>query len=392
VIGLDAAPFPAAPPLSASHPAGARVVRAGPGDAGALAGFYRQTWDPDATAERVRAARRKAAAANTVAPGEEVPTFLFTLDGRVLGHLTTVPLRLWDGRAAHPAYWLKGLMVLPEARNGPVGFLLLREAVRQLPLTLAMAVAPEARRLFGALGFADLGALPDHVRVLEPARVLRALGREGAEPPAAAARVPRALLRSPAACALLGAAARAGLGAWSALADSPRLHRGWVLPELPAGEARRLWVRARAGVRAAAARDAADLEARYGAGGYRWIGVRESGGLVALGVLRPPSPGGDPRLGGIAVATLSDLVVPPGRPDAARALLATAELAARGLGADALLCSASHRSLRGPLRRRGYLSTGARVHALLRAPGLDLPGDAGDWWLTRGDGLADEGV
>ncbi|MFL5541718.1 MAG: hypothetical protein ACJ8J0_22220 [Longimicrobiaceae bacterium] len=372
-----------APAVPAPDPAGARVVRAGPGDAGALAGFYRQTWDPAATAERVRVARRKAAAANTVAPGEEVPTFLFISEGRVLGHLTTLPLRLWDGRAAHPAYWLKGLMVLPEARNGPVGFLLLREAVRQLPLTLAMAVAPEARRLFGALGFADLGALPDHVRVLEPARVLRALGQGGAEPPAAARMLPRALL---------GAAARVGVGAWSALADSPRLHRGWVLPELPAGEVHRLWVRARAGVRAAPARDAADLEARYGAGGYRWIGVRESGGLAALGVLRPPSPGGDPRLGGIAMATLSDLLVPPGRPDAARALLATAELAARGLGADALLCSASHRSLAGPLRRRGYLSTGARVHALLRAPGLDLPGDAGDWWLTRGDGLADEGV
>ncbi|HET7228571.1 MAG TPA: hypothetical protein VFJ16_01080 [Longimicrobium sp.] len=381
---------PSAPALTDAA-AGARVVRAGAGDEAALAEFYRQTWDAGATEGSVRAARRRAAVANTVEPGHEVPTFLFVAGGRVLGHVTTLPLRLWDGRQALPAYWLKGLMVLPEARNGPVGFLLLREAVRQLPRAMAMVVAPEARRLFAALGFADLGALDDRVRVLEPGRVLAALGTDGTELPAAARRLlPRAVVRSRAACAVLGAAARAALGGWCALADSPPLHRGWILPELPPGEAHRLWVRARRELAAAPCRDAADLEARYGAGGYRWIGVRERGGLVALGVVRAPSPAGDPRLGGVRMATLADAVVAPGRGDAARALLATAELTARGLGADALLCAASHASLAGPLRRRGYVRAGERVHALLRAPGDALPPSAAAWWLTRGDGHADE--
>jgi GNAT superfamily N-acetyltransferase len=394
VLAVDAAPRTDAPPPPSPAPSpstdGAQVVRAGPGDAEALAEFYRQTWDAGATAESVRVSRRRAAAANTVSPGEEVPTFLFTAGGRVLGHVTTLPLRIWDGHATLPAYWLTGLMVLPEARNGPVGFLLLREAVRHLPRTMGMVVAPEARRLFTALGFLDLGTLCDRVRLLEPKRVIRALAADGAELPAAARKVPRALLRSPLATALMGAAARAALGAWCAVADSPRYQRGWILPELPLGEVHRLWMRTRSALRGAPARDAGDLEARYGQGGYRWIGVRESGGLVALGVLRPPSPGGDARLGGIALATLADVVVPPDRPDAARALLATAELAARGLGADALLCAASHSSLAGPMRRRGYLQAGARVHAMVRAPGDDLPRSASAWWLTRGDGHADE--
>jgi hypothetical protein len=369
-------------------------VRVDEGHAELLAGFYRATWDAGATASGVRAARRRAAAANPVAPGEEVPTFLFVAGGRALGHLTTLPVRLWNGGRLVAAHWLKGLMVLPEARNGPVGYYLLREAVRHLPVTMAMVVAPEARRLFGAVGFAELGTLPDTLRVLEPGRVLARLDAEalaGSLPPWARGVLPR-LQRSPAGCAVAGWLASAALAAWSAVADSPRTHRGWVLPELPAGDAARLWVRMRRLLAAAPARDAARLAARYGEAGYRLVGVRERGELVALGAVRPPRPGGDPRLHGIRLATLSELLCLPGHSAAARALLATAEQVARGLEADALLCAASHVSMAQPLRRRAYLRAPGSVHVLLRAPAdAGLPGSIARWWLTRGDSNADEG-
>src|SRR5213593_994324 len=130
---------------------GVDIVRADDRHAPALAEFYRAVWDPSATPEAVRRARATAAAQNPVTPGEEVPTFLFLQRGRVLGHVTTIPVRLHAAGTSRPGHWVKGLMVVPEHRNGPVGMLLLKEAVRQLDLAMAMVVQPAPRRLFQAL-------------------------------------------------------------------------------------------------------------------------------------------------------------------------------------------------------------------------------------------------
>jgi hypothetical protein len=370
------------------------VVRAGPEHAETLAEFYRATWDASATAAGVRAARRDAADRNTSEPGREPPTFLFLLGGRPVGHVTTLPLRLWTAEGTTRGYWMKGLMVAPEHRNGPVGFLLLREAVKDLGLSMAMVVAPEARRLFTAAGFADLGALPDAVRILDPARVLLRVDPSALPDslPGWMRRAAAAIQRSPAASALAGAAASIGIGGWTAARDSARLHRGWVLPRLDADEATLLWQRARRRISAAPSRDAGDLLARYdGRGEYRLIGVRERGGLAALGILRAPRASADPRLNGIRMAALADVVCPVDRPGLLLALLSTAETTARGLDADALLFSASHRSTRAALRRRAYLPMGGGVHVMVRNPaGTPLPAALADWWVTRGDGHADE--
>ena len=90
-----------------------------------------------------------------------MPTFLFVRDGEAIGHVGTIPMFLdLDGRSV-PAHWLKGLMILPEARNGPVGFLLIKEAGKSLELSMALVVKEEARRLFTALGYHDIGAVID---------------------------------------------------------------------------------------------------------------------------------------------------------------------------------------------------------------------------------------
>ena len=50
--------------------------------------------------------RARLAARNLAAPGEEIPNFLFLLDGRVIGHLSTIPFRLAAGGSEWPAHWL----------------------------------------------------------------------------------------------------------------------------------------------------------------------------------------------------------------------------------------------------------------------------------------------
>ena len=160
--------------MRAGQPA-VQVLRAGEEHDAAVAEFIRATWDPHATAESVRRSRLSAAAVNPASPGEESPNFIFLQDGKVLGYVGTIPIRVWTGNGERPAHWVKGLMVLPEFRNGPVGFLVLKEAARNLDCSMALAVLPVVVGLFERLGFSDLGILPNFVRVLRPARLLHRL-------------------------------------------------------------------------------------------------------------------------------------------------------------------------------------------------------------------------
>ena len=152
--------------------------------ADAIAAFYREVWNPAATAESVVAGIRRSAAQNVSAPGQATPTALVLAGNRVVGYCGSIPQRLWDGARERPAYWVKGLMVLPEYRNGPIGYLAVKELARHLDCSTILTVAPAARRLFSALGYTDLGAIPNWTKALRPSVMaerldLDALGLSG---------------------------------------------------------------------------------------------------------------------------------------------------------------------------------------------------------------------
>jgi len=376
----------------------ADVVRVEDRHAPAVAAFMREVWGEDVPPEKLRMARAAAAAANPIAPGEEPPSFIFLAGERVLGHLGTIPVRLWCRGADEPAHWLKGLMVVPSHRNGPVGFYLLREATRQLGCAMALVVELAARRLFVAHGFTDLGAIPNYLRILEPGKVLRQLDLEAI----GLSGLPRGLawaLRTaqrPGMAAPAGAVLDGAFRLWAAGAGI-RSHRGIIQkPErIPGGDLDPLWRRVRAGIGAGVARERAYIEGRYGrreASKYHFVTVGESGGLEGFGVIRAPRASGDPRLKGIRVAVLSEITFPTETPELGLSVLAAAEEAARDLAADALLCTGSHASLPPLLKRRAFVRLPGNIHFLARHPaGKDrLPQTLDEWWLTRGDSDADE--
>jgi hypothetical protein len=154
-----------------------------------------------------------------------------------------------------------------------------------------------------------------------------------------------------------------------------------------------LWLSARSHLECACVRDDNYLRNRYAAEGhYRWIGVYEDDRLRAFGAVRAPRPQGDPRLNGIRVATLSELLVDPADSRSLMALLKTAEQVALGLEAEALLCSASHTALLDGLQRRAYLPYSGNVHILWHSTDAKAswPSSLTQCWLTRGDSAADE--
>lgn len=362
-----------------------------------LADFIRQVWDPEADPDGVRRAREASALENPAAGGMPAPTFLVLSGDRAVGHVGTIPIRLWYRGRAWPVHWVKGLMVLPEHRNGPVGFLVLKEAIKHLDSALAMVVEAAPLRLFGALRFTDLGPLPNYLRVLRPARMLRRLDLERIELGAMSRRLRPllGLLRRSGLAALAGHALGAGVAiVTAALGPSSRSLRVEYPPRLDADEVTRLWDSVRPGFPTGPVRDGAYLAWRYGTAPfspYRVAVVREGDTLVGLSIVRRPRAEPDPRLGDVRVSVISDLLFSPERRDVGLTTLAAAETMARDLGADALLCSASHAALSDLLRRRAYAPLPGNVHVLVRGlpEGEATPGLA-EWWLTRGDSDADD--
>jgi hypothetical protein len=118
----------------------------------------------------------------------------------------------------------------------------------------------------------------------------------------------------------------------------------------------------------------------------------KSGRLGGVAVIRRPSETPDARLKGIHVATLSDAVFEVGDRATALALVRGAEVIARRMGAEALLCSSAHPALTSALRRRAWLRLPGNLHLMMREgpTPLRVPTAVERWWATRGDGAADE--
>jgi len=384
---------------SPAKPADAFVCRAMPEYDESLAAFFRLVWGATGTGADVAAARAATAAANPSEPGCNVPEFIFVLNHEVIGYLGAVPVSFWNGRVEIPTYWLKGFMVHPDHRNGPVGFNLLKEALNVIGPSGALVAAPAARRLFTALGFVECGAIPNYVSILRPSRVMSHVDIS-----ALGGRLPQfatqafGLAQKLGAMRAIGGLFGVGQQIWKtgrALGfNSYLLDISGALPGH--AEVDDLWQSVRKEVKAAAVRDARFLSWRFSpAPGelYEAASVRDkTGRLVAIVVVRRPSAEGDERLHGIKLAVLADILFAPGHSGAGLMALKCAEGIAIRMGADALLCSATANAVKQLLSRRAYFQITPNVFFLVRDPrgSCGLPTAISDWWVTRGDGRADD--
>ena len=360
-----------------------------------LAAFFRETWDPGSSAERVLGSWQLSATENPCEPGVAPPTYIAVQANRVLGYCSSLPLRLWSGSSEYPAYWAKGLMVLPEFRGGPIGFHVLSALTKSRPIMAAVTVADGSKRLFGALGYRDYGAIPNLVRPTRLSLLARQLR-------------PMDLPRS---SALVGGALR--IAEWSRklkvsvgfgyLADTaaaplfarrsgPDLVTGMETPP-PWGEVDALWQELQGNIGAAPLRDSLAWDGRYktvGASAYHFVTLRRASRLVGIAVIRTPKQDGDSRLAGLRMASISDMLVHP-EEKGVGLLLAAAEQHAASMGAGAVILSITNRRIVESARRRGYLERRGNIHFFLRdtAKRTIWPESLGGWWLTRGDGESD---
>jgi hypothetical protein len=376
-----------------------KVRRLGEEDADAIAEFLRAAgWSPDATPDGARKLLRTAAAENPFEPGKGPPTVGVFVGARLVAYLGSIPTRFWNGREFAAAHWLKGFWVLEEYRNGPIGYLLLKEMLKHVGLAASMPAALVPRQLSAALGMRDLGAVRNYIEPLRPARILRKIDFERLDLEGLPAAVSIAVKLAKIPLLAYAAGALITLGLTALRLASAVAGRGLTtqLGERLPGETTldSLWARAQRIPGCSATRSGAYLRWRYerGASGqYSFASVWRGDELVGLAVLGHPLRRDDSRIGGVGIGSVVDLVLDPDCPGALQRVLRVARSWARSADYDALLLTASHRALFGPLLRAGYVPTPGNIHVLLRDPGAryGLSTDLGAWMVTRGDAWSD---
>jgi hypothetical protein len=290
-------------------------------------------------------------------------------------------------------------MVLEQYRNGPIGYQLVKEMMKRVSLTAVMTVAPAARRLFQAVGFKDLGPVPNYITVIRPTRVLCALDvkRLGLASLSRSLRLTLKVARWPPAAWLGGITASAGLCLLDMANHLSSLGlRAVATATLPsAAEIDALWHRLRPQLNLAPSRSGAYMEWRYlggRPGRYEFIEVRKRGQLRALLVVRRPERVDDPRLAGLRLGLVVDLIVDPTDRGAVTAAFLGARSWGRKAACDAVLLTLSHLGVGRLVKRLGFVKIPGNVHFMLRAPAgaLNAPQDTARSWLTRGDAWGDD--
>jgi hypothetical protein len=369
-------------------------------DAGSIAEFFRAAaWDPHATPEGAREMLRALAAENPFEPDKAPPTVGVFVGTRLAGFVTTIPTRFWNGKEHTAGHWLKGYTVLEEFRNGPIAYLLLKEMMKHVGLVASMTAPLGARQLSTALGMRDLGAVRDYITPLRPARILRKLdiGRfEHLNALSPAVSVAVKVAKIPPFAYALGAVITGGLTALRLPSMVSARRVTTQLKEQLPGEAAldSLWARAQRAKSHSATRSGAYLRWRYersAQGHYCFASAWRGEDLVGLAVLAHPQRPDDSRIAGLGIGSVVDLALDPDCPAALPGVLGVARCWARSANYDALLLTASHGALRGPLLRAGYLQMPGNIHLLLRDPGgkYGFSTDLDAWMVTRGDAWGD---
>ena len=106
------------------------------------------------------------------------PTYWLCIeDGRILGVLGAIPVRLAVDGASREAAYLVEFIVLPDERGRGIGSSLVRAAGEAHQTLIAIGITPDSRRVFERFGYGYLGMLPYLVRPMRRRPSLRRLLR-----------------------------------------------------------------------------------------------------------------------------------------------------------------------------------------------------------------------
>jgi hypothetical protein len=324
------------------------------------------------------------------------PTFLFTKNEEVIGHIGTLPVSIRNGNCQFLAHWIVGFMVLPAFRNGLAGPCLIKKVNETLDFAMTLHVEETVKRIVTGLGWTHLGVIPQYVHVLNGRRLINQVQMRHLSFLTNHQSVwSKALLHlsmQPYIHILIGLACWMVTNAWLlAMAVTRfRTRKATVVEEDHFDDSYdQLWQRIRGFFDATVVRDRTYLETKYGrrVSPLRLLACRYNGELQGFFMLKVKQFENDPRMGNAKVGTIVDCLFDPrnGRP--LQSMVAGAIDVFKAEGVDVIFCTASHRLLRMVLRRNAFFEVPGTLNFAYYNPKRllqhDIPLDA--WHIMRGD-------
>jgi|CXWL01.1.fsa_nt_gi hypothetical protein len=335
------------------------------------------------------------------AAGRRPPTFLFVKGEEVVGHVTTIPVRLATGAETSAAHWIVGFMVLPEYRNGLVGPLLIKEVNRVLDCALSLHVEPPVLRILTGLKWRHIGVLPQYLCVLNARGVMknlqpRGLGSLSHEPKGwsflGESKIGSGLVRWGG-----GIGLAFGHMVWRSLAFSlrPRKVHAEIREEHGFDESyTELWQSVAGRFKAALVRDQASLHERFERkmDRYRLLACRRGPRLMGYCIVKMKTFSHDSRMGNMKVGTVVDCLYDPEDPSILQSLIAYASRWFDQEGAHVIFCTASLSAVRRVLLANGFFRIPGNLNFAYytRLPRASDQVPMEDWHLMRGDSDADQ--
>jgi len=371
------------------------------GLAGALGKFADSAWPSDTSSKPRLDGRDQALCGKAEGDKQKPPTFLFLKDNEVIGHITTLPVRLLVNTRLSSAHWVVGFMVLPEYRNGPIGPLLIKKVNQTLDLAMTLHVEESALKIFKGLGWRHLGMIPQYVYILNPHRLLRnvQIGRMAFLRKYSVAwssllelivtyRLTRFLLAS-----LSALVFRAFSLGTALLRPTGRMGKVMEEEEFDATYDA-LWERVRDKFDALIVRDRAYLESRFGKQikNYRLLACRDKGNLLGYCILKIKPFLNDSGMGNTKMGSIIDCLFDPEDLKGLQPLLDSAIKLFRRERVDVAFCSASHSQIQKLLSLNGFMMVPGNLHFAYYTKTGKFHENLclASWHLMRGDSDADQ--
>lgn len=324
------------------------------------------------------------------------PTFLFLKDEEVIGHITSLPVRLSTPSATTQAHWVVGFMVLPEHRNGLVGPCLIKKVNQTLDLAMSLHVEEPVLRILKGLEWYHVGVIPQYVHVLNGYRLVRNiraqqmsfLNHHGGF----WGRGLQFLASKRFAQITVGLLVQLAVRSWLLATTSARRSRRtfYVAEEHEFDSSYdTFWDRVRLKFEALVVRDRAYLQVRYGRAlkNYKLLACREKDELQGFCILKIKQFQDDPRMGWLRIATIVDCLFDPSDPQALQALLSALIKCLTGEGVDVIFCTASHRTVQELLVKNAFIKMPGNLNFAYhdRIGSINKHVSLGAWHLMRGD-------
>lgn len=357
-----------------------------------LLDLVRRVWDQNATKDQYLQKRRKDFIENPYAAEGGMPIALLVENDHVVGHVASVPCKIWSHGREALMYWNAGLHLLKECRGKGLGNILPQKMIDTLPVVTGFFVIEQQLKTHRKMGWTIVGRIPEYIKVLNPANLFMNIDLSDVnQMPGWMKKITskdNRMIRLPGAF-ILASCYRIYEAIWKLCNIFCHEGSGRIM-EIDAFDDRVniLWNKVKHQILCAQVRHSAYMNWKFKVeDGWIKVVYEEEGDIIGYAILSQRTFQKGEPLSGLTIVSIIDMLWDFQRPDVMRALLSRIEIFARNKNADALMISINFKRTLLPLIQKGFVKIPSTVYFAFFCSEheLGLSSHMEDWFITRGD-------